>query len=68
MSAAGVTNAFADLTGSWGDTSWETVTDRNPEVIVLVDASWIPPRRRRPSSPGTAPSRTCPRSNSSGTW
>lgn len=47
MSAAGVTNAFADLTGSWGDTSWETVTDRNPEVIVLVDASWDPAAQKK---------------------
>ena len=40
MSAAGVTNIFADLSGSWADTSWETVVERNPDVIVLVDASW----------------------------
>jgi iron complex transport system substrate-binding protein len=42
MAAAGVTNAFADLSGSWADTSWETVAARNPDVIVLVDASWDP--------------------------
>ncbi|GAA2584455.1 ABC transporter substrate-binding protein [Dactylosporangium fulvum] len=40
MSAAGVTNTFAELAGSWADTSWETVVERNPDVIVLVDASW----------------------------
>ncbi|WP_432974302.1 ABC transporter substrate-binding protein [Dactylosporangium sp. CA-233914] len=40
MSAAGVTNVFADLDGSWADTSWETVVERNPDVIVLIDASW----------------------------
>ncbi|MFK3983805.1 ABC transporter substrate-binding protein [Micromonospora sp. NPDC050397] len=40
MSAVGVTNKFTDLTGSWGDTSWEKVVERNPDVIVLVDAEW----------------------------
>ncbi|MER5458894.1 ABC transporter substrate-binding protein [Micromonospora sp. NPDC002389] len=40
MSAAGVTNIFDDLTGSWADTNWEAVVERNPDVIVLVDASW----------------------------
>ncbi|WP_431727240.1 ABC transporter substrate-binding protein [Verrucosispora sp. TAA-831] len=40
MSAAGVTNIFDDLTGSWADTNWEAVIERDPDVIVLVDASW----------------------------
>ncbi|QGN49690.1 ABC transporter substrate-binding protein [Micromonospora sp. WMMD558] len=40
MSAAGVRNTFGDLAGSWADTSWETAIERNPDVIVLVDASW----------------------------
>ncbi|QOC92302.1 ABC transporter substrate-binding protein [Micromonospora craniellae] len=40
MSAAGVTNIFDDLTGNWADTNWETVVERNPDVIVLIDASW----------------------------
>ncbi|WP_285690972.1 ABC transporter substrate-binding protein [Actinoplanes sp. NBRC 103695] len=47
MTAAGVTNAFADLDGSWGDTSWETVTERNPDVIVLIDATWDPADKKR---------------------
>jgi iron complex transport system substrate-binding protein len=42
MQAVGVSNAFADLTGSWADSSWETVADRNPDAIVLIDASWDP--------------------------
>lgn len=42
MSAAGVTNAFADLDGTWADSSWEAVADRNPDTIVLVDAGWDP--------------------------
>ena len=40
MSAIGVRNVFADVTGSWGDTNWETVIERNPDVIVLIDAEW----------------------------
>lgn len=40
MSAVGADNEFADLTGSWADTSWEKVVERDPDVIVLVDASW----------------------------
>ncbi|WP_205776013.1 ABC transporter substrate-binding protein [Micromonospora tulbaghiae] len=40
MAATGVTNVFADVAGSWADTSWETVVERDPDVIVLVDASW----------------------------
>ncbi|WP_218106710.1 ABC transporter substrate-binding protein [Micromonospora pallida] len=42
MAEAGVTNAFADLDGSWANSSWETVADRNPDLIVLIDASWDP--------------------------
>ncbi|MGK5674661.1 ABC transporter substrate-binding protein [Micromonospora sp. URMC 106] len=42
MSAVGVGNAFGDLTGAWADTSWESVIARNPDAIVLVDATWDP--------------------------
>ncbi|WP_067502141.1 ABC transporter substrate-binding protein [Actinoplanes sp. TFC3] len=42
MNEAGATNVFADLDGSWADSSWEAVTDRNPDTIILVDASWDP--------------------------
>ncbi|WP_329109822.1 ABC transporter substrate-binding protein [Micromonospora sp. NBC_01699] len=42
MSAVGARNIFADVTGSWGDTSWEAVVERNPDVIVLIDAEWSP--------------------------
>ncbi len=34
------TNVFADVKGSWGNVNWETVAARDPDVIVLVDASW----------------------------
>ncbi|MFI5495865.1 ABC transporter substrate-binding protein [Actinoplanes sp. NPDC051859] len=42
MAEAGVTNVFAELTGSWADSSWEAVVERNPDAIVLIDASWDP--------------------------
>ncbi|SCL13838.1 iron complex transport system substrate-binding protein [Micromonospora nigra] len=42
MKAVGVTNGFADLPGSWAATSWETVAERDPDLIVLVDAAWDP--------------------------
>ncbi|MDN5744164.1 MAG: ABC transporter substrate-binding protein, partial [Nocardioidaceae bacterium] len=40
MDAVGATNAFADAEGSWIDSSWEDVVKADPDVIVLVDASW----------------------------
>ncbi|MFG3697699.1 ABC transporter substrate-binding protein [Micromonospora sp. NPDC047620] len=42
MSAVGVGNAFGDLTGGWADTSWESAVARDPDAIVLVDATWDP--------------------------
>ena len=42
MAAARVTTAFADLPGRRADSSRETVAERDPDVIVLVDASWDP--------------------------
>jgi len=40
MSAAGLNNVFADVDDSWASTSWESVAQANPDVIVLVDATW----------------------------
>lgn len=40
MDSLGVENVFADLEGSWADASWEAVADADPDVIILVDASW----------------------------
>lgn len=40
MRAVGATNAFADVSGSWGEVNWEAVAERDPDAIVLVDASW----------------------------
>lgn len=36
----GATNIFADTPGSWTAVSWEAVIARNPDVIVLANASW----------------------------
>lgn len=40
MSALGLTNAFDSVGGGWGQTSWEAVAKVDPDVIILVDASW----------------------------
>ena len=37
---AGAKNIFADTPGSWTPVSWEAVIARNPDVIVLANASW----------------------------
>ncbi|MFE1591380.1 ABC transporter substrate-binding protein [Nocardia sp. NPDC058705] len=36
-STVGATNAFADLTDDWSAVGWETVLERNPQVLVLGD-------------------------------
>ena len=40
MSAAGLTNIFADVHDSWTSVGWESIVEADPSVIVLVDASW----------------------------
>lgn len=40
LDALGATNVFADLAGEWATTSWEAVLEADPDLIVLVDASW----------------------------
>lgn len=37
IEAAGGTNIMDDVETSWGRVNWETVADRNPEFIILVD-------------------------------
>jgi len=37
---AGAQNIFSDARGSWATVSWDEVVARNPEVVVLVNASW----------------------------
>jgi iron complex transport system substrate-binding protein len=43
----GATNIFADTPGSWTPVSWEAVIARNPDVIVLVNASWSTAAEKR---------------------
>ena len=40
MTAAGLTNIFADVQDTWTSAGWESVVAANPSVIVLVDATW----------------------------
>lgn len=40
MDAVGLDNIAADVDDTWTALSWEAVVDANPEVIVLVDATW----------------------------
>lgn len=40
MDAAGLTNVFASVHDTWTTVGWEDVVAANPDVIVLVDASW----------------------------
>jgi len=37
---AGGQNIFEDVEGNWATVSWEEVIDRDPEVIVLIEADW----------------------------
>ncbi|SEJ12200.1 putative F420-0 ABC transporter substrate-binding protein [Demequina mangrovi] len=40
MDAAGLANVFADVHDTWSAVTWEAVVEADPDVIVLVDASW----------------------------
>lgn len=40
IDAVGATNIFGDLDGNWADGNWEDVLAADPDVIVLIDASW----------------------------
>jgi iron complex transport system substrate-binding protein len=44
---AGGRNVFDDVRGAWGTVSWADVVARNPEVIVLVNATWAPAAEKR---------------------
>jgi iron complex transport system substrate-binding protein len=44
---AGAANIFADTPGSWTPVSWEAVIARNPDVIVLANASWSTAAQKR---------------------
>jgi iron complex transport system substrate-binding protein len=41
ITAAGGRNILDDIDASWTRVNWETVVERNPQVIVIVDYSEI---------------------------
>ena len=40
LDAAGLTNVFAGVHDTWTSVGWEKVVAADPDVIVLVDATW----------------------------
>ena len=40
MTAAGLTNIFADVHDTWAPAGWEQIVAADPDVIVLIDATW----------------------------
>jgi iron complex transport system substrate-binding protein len=40
LDTIGLTNIAASIADTWSPFSWEAVVDANPDVIVLVDATW----------------------------
>ncbi|PVZ96053.1 putative F420-0 ABC transporter substrate-binding protein [Amnibacterium flavum] len=57
LDTVGLTNIAADVHDTWTSYSWESVVDANPDVIVLVDATWNTAQSkidRLTSSPATA--------------
>lgn len=40
MEAAHAENVFADMDGTWATVSWESIVERSPDVIVLVESAW----------------------------
>ncbi len=40
MSAAGVTNVLASVHDTWTSAGWEDIVNADPDVLVLVDATW----------------------------
>lgn len=46
MTLAGGENIFNDLNEGWTTVSWETVIDRNPDIIVVLDTNWEPAEDR----------------------
>lgn len=57
MSALGLTNAFASVEGGWGQTGWEAVARVDPDLIILVDASWDTASSKRAFLTGNAVTR-----------
>jgi len=57
MKTAGLTNIAASVTQTWTSYNWESVIAANPDVIVLVDASWSTVQKKigvLESNPATA--------------
>jgi iron complex transport system substrate-binding protein len=40
LDAVGAHNVFAGVEGSWANVSWEQAVAADPDVVVLVDATW----------------------------
>lgn len=40
MDAVGLENVAGDIDDTWSSLSWEAIAERDPDVVVLVDASW----------------------------
>ncbi|NED94334.1 putative F420-0 ABC transporter substrate-binding protein [Phytoactinopolyspora alkaliphila] len=40
MRELGLENIFTDVHDTWASVTWEQVVDRDPDVIILVDAAW----------------------------
>lgn len=57
LDTVGLRNIAADIDDTWSTLSWEAIVDANPDVIVLVDASWNTAASKRAlleSNPATA--------------
>lgn len=57
LDTLGLTNIAADVQDTWSPLGWEAVIDADPDVIVLVDATWNTARSkidRLTSDPATA--------------
>lgn len=46
MESAGLTNIAAGVKDTWTSLGWEPIIAANPDVIVLVDASWNPAAKK----------------------
>lgn len=40
LDLVGLDNVAADIADTWTSLSWEAIVDANPDIIVLVDATW----------------------------
>jgi iron complex transport system substrate-binding protein len=57
MDAVGLTNIAAGVQDTWTSLGWEPIIEANPDVIILIDASWNPASKKiaaLQSNPATA--------------